>query len=83
MSALVAKPDETSKASVPRVLAAARGLSPDLTAYCVWEIEEQLKFESPELGFDLISAEIRGVHVSLLDALNAPARAAALQSENY
>jgi hypothetical protein len=79
MGALAEKVDETTKASVARVLAAARGLSPDLTAYCIREIEQQLKLESPELGFDVISAEIRGVHVSLLDALNAPAAAVPLQ----
>ena len=83
MGALYAKLDGASKASVPRVLAAARGLSPDLTAYCLREIEQQLRLESPELGFDVMSAEIRGVHISLLDALNAAARAVTLQSDVY
>jgi hypothetical protein len=73
--------EPTEKASVPRLLAAARGLSPHLTAYCVREIEQQLGLESSELGFDVLDAEIRGVYLSLLDTLNGPARLLSLQTE--
>jgi hypothetical protein len=73
LATLVEKLEPTDKASVPRILAAARGLSSDLTTYCLREIEQQIGLESPDLGFDVVNAEIRGVHLSLLDALNGSA----------
>jgi hypothetical protein len=77
------KLDPTDKASIPRILGAARGLSPELSEYCLREIKEQLSRESPELGFDVLAAEVRGAYISLLDALDGPARALPLEKEVY
>ena len=71
------KPAE--KASVPRLLASANGVSSEVLQFCANEIDRQNQLESPELGFDVVSAEIRGVYLSLLDALTGPARPIAFE----
>jgi hypothetical protein len=81
LSTLAEKLEPTDKSSIPRLLAASRGLSPDLTTYCLREIEEQIGLESTELGFDVLNAEIRGVYLSLMDALNGPARILPMDAE--
>ena len=62
------------KASIPRLLTNANGLSPRVEAYCIQELERQATLPSFDLGFDAISAEVRGVYLSLLDALSGPVR---------
>ncbi len=77
------KLEPTEMASIPRILSVAKGISPELTTYCLREIEEQLCLKSPDLGFDVMSTDIRGVHLSLLDALNGSSTGLPLRTEVY
>ncbi len=60
----------SAKASITRALAVTDGVSSELVTYCNSEIRHQLALKSPELGFDVVSGEVRGVVLSLLDVLN-------------
>ncbi|MGH7778484.1 MAG: hypothetical protein ACREQR_01480 [Candidatus Binataceae bacterium] len=73
-SALLAALNESvsasDKASIARSLASANGLSPELAGYCSREIRAQMALDCPDLGFDVVSGEIRGIALSLLDVLD-------------
>jgi len=47
------------------------------------EIGKQIGLDSPEIGFDLISGELRGVYLSLLDSLGGPATDVHLEGDSY
>ena len=60
----------SGKSTIPRAVAAARGVSPDLAAWCRDELERQMDpANPPQLGFDLLSQEVRAVAFSLLNAI--------------
>lgn len=62
--------DASSKTSIPIILAAAGGVSPELAAWCREEIELQLAEGAiPEFGFDIFKREVGSVVQSLLDVL--------------
>jgi hypothetical protein len=63
-------PTSSEKASIPRLIGVSRGVSSELRTWCIGELNRQLNGkESPEVGFDLISCELRPVVHSLLDVL--------------
>jgi hypothetical protein len=63
-------PTPSEKATIPGLISSARGLSHELTSWCIEEIDRQIRRrEYPEIGCDLISGEIRAVADSLLDLL--------------
>jgi hypothetical protein len=60
----------SGKATVPRVIAAANGVSPTLATWCREEVERQLAEDTvPQFGFDLLAGHMRAVALSLLDVL--------------
>ena len=66
-------PTPSEKATIPRLIGVARGVSSELRTWCIEEANRQLcGKESPEIGFDLIIGELRPVAHSLLDVLNQP-----------
>jgi hypothetical protein len=83
LSALTESTQPSDKASFARSLATANGLSPELRDYCLKEIGNQMGLDSPEIGFDLISGELRGVYLSLLDSLGGPATGIRLEGDSY
>jgi len=83
LSALTDSLQPSEKASIARSLATANGLSPELADFCSREIGNQIGLDWPELGFDVASAEVRGVILSLLDALNGPAVGFRFDSGSY
>ena len=83
LSALMESTQPSDKASFARSLATANGLSPELGDYCLSEIGKQIALDSPEIGFDLISGELRGVSLSLLDSLGGPAADVHLEGDSY
>lgn len=61
----------SSKATIPRLIGAGRGITPELRAWCTGEVDRQLRGQqSPEIGFDLLAGELRPVVHSLLDVLS-------------
>ncbi len=66
LSTLTESLQSSNKASITRILATANGLSSELADYCASEIRHQMTLDSSELGFDVVSGEIRGVVLSLL-----------------
>lgn len=54
---------------MPRLIGAALGISSELRDWCLGEAEYQNKLNSPEMGFDLTSGEVRPVLQSLFDVL--------------
>jgi NACHT domain len=70
MERLQKNPGSSEKATIPRLISSARGVSSELRTWCVEEIERQLNGQkSPDVGLDLISGELRPIAYSLLDAL--------------
>lgn len=60
----------TVKSTVPRVIAKAIGLRPEIRDWCTFELERQLDQRNlPEIGYDLVAGEARGVALSIADAL--------------
>lgn len=67
-------PTASEKATIPRLIAAARGITPELRVWSNEELNRQLTGkQSPQVGVDLIMGELRPVVHSLLDVLNQPA----------
>lgn len=63
-------PSTTEKATIPGLIARARGLPPELRHWCFNEVNAQLQDNSPPLmGIDLIARGIRPITHSLLDVL--------------
>lgn len=66
-------PTPSEKVTIIRLIAATRGVSAELTNWCIAEIQRQLDgAESPEVGFDLTTGELRPVAHCLLDVLSQP-----------
>ena len=64
-------PTPSEKATFPRFISVARGLSTDLREWCIEEADRQLSgTQPPEVAMDGISGEFRPVIHSLLDALS-------------
>jgi NACHT domain len=82
LTALTASTRRNDKASFARSLATANGLSAELRDYCLSEIGNQIGLDSPEIGFDLISGELRGVYLSLLDSLGGLATGVRLEGDS-
>ena len=60
----------SGKSTISRAIAVASGVSPDLAAWCQEELELQLNpINSPQLGLDLVSQEVRPVAFSLLNTI--------------
>ena len=65
------KPTSSEKATIPRLISAARGISNELRTWCIEEMNRQLSVtETPQIGVDLIAGELRPVLHSLLDILS-------------
>ena len=65
------KPSPTLKASLPRILIAARGITPNLRTWCLDELENQMSKERlSEIGFDLAAGAYRPVLYALMDAMD-------------
>ena len=64
----------TMKASLPRILIAARGITSELKTWCLAELENQMaKKRLSEIGFDLAARAYRPVSYALMDAMNSQA----------
>jgi hypothetical protein len=64
-------PSPSEKATIPRLIGVARGVSSELRTWCTEEVNHQLSGKkSPEIGFDLITGELRPVAHSLQEVLN-------------
>ena len=60
----------TERASLPRLLAAARGVGPELHQWCEREIDrQQAAYALSQVGFDIAHGRFRPVIHSLLDVL--------------
>ena len=67
---LFADPSPSQKASFPRLLSAARGISPELREWGLAEIARQVGTDGlSEIGFDLVSGTYRAVWHSLMDVI--------------
>lgn len=65
------KPTPSEKATIPRLISAARGIPNELRTWCNEEMNRQLDFSKiPQVGVDLIVGEVRPVVHSLLDIFN-------------
>ena len=65
------KPTSSEKATIPRLISAARGISNELRTWCIEEMNRQLSVtETPQIGVDLLVGERRPVLHSLLDILS-------------
>ena len=63
-------PSASEKASYPRLLTAARGLDPDLSAWCEGQYEVQCSSDAlAEVGLDVVAGRTRPVAHALLDIL--------------
>jgi hypothetical protein len=66
-------PTPSEKATVPKLIGTARGLSSELRNWCIEEADRQLRSEeSPEIGVDLVIGKLRPVAHSLLDVVYRP-----------
>jgi hypothetical protein len=66
-------PTASEKATLPRLIKSARGMSTDLRAWCAEEIDRQSTGSvPPEVGFDLHVGALRPVPHCLLTVLDAP-----------
>jgi hypothetical protein len=83
LMALTESSQPTNKASFARCLAIADGLSEQLAGYCSREIHHQIEVENPEIGYDVISGELRGILLSLLDVLDGPTTGFHLEDAPY
>jgi hypothetical protein len=64
-------PSPSVKATFPRLIGLARGVSPELRAWCINQSEDQLHGKRfPDIGLDLVTGSLRPVVHSLLDLLN-------------
>ncbi len=69
-SHLIGDPSSSDKATIPRLLAAARGVPTELRQWCIQQSAKQMEEGSfPQTGFDLVSREVRPVVHSLFDVL--------------
>lgn len=69
---LGAAPSPSAKATFPRLLSAARGISDELLSWCKAEANRQLTSDFPEVGLvDLYEGTMRPVAHSLLDVIGA------------
>jgi hypothetical protein len=61
----------SEKASLPQLLAAARGMTSELTGWCARELAVQIDASkvAAQVGVDLVSRQVRPVAWSLLDLL--------------
>jgi hypothetical protein len=67
---LLNNPTPSEKASLPKLLKAATGLSEKVRNWCIKEVERQLSSaEPPDIGNDIFSGELRPVVHSLMDSL--------------
>ena len=71
--ALDASTDPVMKAAIPSALALAGTLTQPAADWCTAEIERQGAIGNTDLGFDLRTATVRGVTVSLIDTLQGQA----------
>lgn len=71
-SVLRASPTPSEQATLPRLLAAAQGLSDELRTQVVAAVEAQLASPAPEFGVDLRAGKPRLVAHVLLDLLTSP-----------
>lgn len=60
----------SEKATLPRLIASAQGISDGLRSWCAAEISAQTRSVSPEVGFDLSAGMLRPVKHSLLSVLD-------------
>jgi hypothetical protein len=68
---LLNQPSPTLKASLPRILIAARGISPNLRTWCLGELENQtVRNRASEIGFDIAAGAYRLVTYSIMDAMD-------------
>jgi hypothetical protein len=64
------RPSPTEKATLPRLLAASRGMSPELQNWSRAEVDRQLGAERlSEIGFDLVAGANRAVWHGLMEEL--------------
>lgn len=63
-------PTSSEKATLPRLIASARGVTPDLRAWSVAEVDAQTQSASPEVGLDLNAGALLPVEHSLLSLLD-------------
>jgi hypothetical protein len=64
-------PTPSEKASLPKLLKAAKGLSENIKKWCTAELEQQLNgMAPPEIGNDIFSGESRPVVHSLMESLD-------------
>ena len=69
---LAENPSPGEKASLPRLLTRARGLSDDIRVWCIDEITRGERDDAiAEVGMDLVAGEYRVVRQSLMDVLTA------------
>jgi hypothetical protein len=67
MEKLQNSPNASEKASLPRLLAVGRGLTPRLREWCMAELERQLGSQAvAEVGVDVVSRQVQPVAWSLL-----------------
>jgi len=71
--ALDASTDPVMKAAIPSALGIAGALTQSAADWCAAEIERQSASENADLGFDLRTAAVQGVTVTLIDALQGQA----------
>jgi energy-coupling factor transporter ATP-binding protein EcfA2 len=64
------RPSPSEKATLPRLLASSRGMSPNLKSWILAEIDRQVGTKGlSEIGFDLVSGANRAVWHVLMDTL--------------
>jgi len=77
-------PTPSEKATIPKLINAARGVSSELKTWCVEEVDRQTSGGmSPEMGFDMIYGAPRLVAYTLLDVLSHPAWTAAASATEF
>ena len=69
---LAEQPSPGVKASFPRLLARARGMSDELRAWCISECERAKSDLVGEVGLDLVAGQLRLIALSLFDLLGGP-----------
>jgi hypothetical protein len=66
---LTGNADPVMKAAIPSALSSAGVLTQTVTDWCAAEIGRQAASQTPDLGFDLRTAKVRGVMITLTDVL--------------
>ena len=69
---LDASTDPVMKAAIPSALGIAGALTQSAADWCAAEIERQSASDITDLGFDLRTATVRGVAITLIDVLQGP-----------